>query len=508
MPWLASSWYLLAAEYDTPRAARIPRVHRRGRRTQHRLKPGRVGRNTGLQGDVRRPYHRPVPRLRQPARSRPGSLQPALTIAALILTAACGDGGGDPGGIAGDLHRLEVPLPGGANEAIWIYAAAPAAGDGLPVVVFGHGQGPASLLNCAPDRPPSDTDALEARAFADALAREGYLAVAVYYRNRGDTAPGLGALRPRDHHVLDARAFLAAARWARDHHGQGSPRAALVGTSMGSFPALWAAAPLPELADLQEGLELVTSIPSAMLGNHIANTGRGAGQLDDDDPVVRAGAIAMAAYAAVTTRAADRFVLEVTPITVESAGLADGLTAAGAVLFDRLFLAPPPAVPECDGLTDVPTPCDPACFAATFTALGAELGVTTLVAEDWLTADTLAAIRYWDPPTAVDPGPDSGNELLDLQRAISPAYALQGPLRVPRLLPLVSLGDHVVTSQVQGGNQAGDLFLARLQATGVSLPDPIPVIEHSFCGHADYHLPTRPACGWSLILDELAAAFR
>jgi hypothetical protein len=438
----------------------------------------------------------------------------------VLLAAVCGCGGGD-GDVGADggpdvadaalpegdgLHRIDVPRSEGGTDDMWIYAAAPAGPGPFPVVIYGHGQGAGNFLNCTPDRPPDDGDATTGQAIAGSLADQGYLAVAVFYRNRGEGIPATGELRPRDAYILDARTMLAAARWARDRHGRGSAQVALAGVSMGSFPALWATAPLPEFADLQDGLTITTAISMGMLGNHIANSARGADRLESDDLGVRAQTIALGVFGAVTTRAAGVGMAVITAGDLEGA-LLDGVTPAGAELFRRALLDPPdPSLAGCEDL-EVVAACAGACFEPTLEALAIELVIDQLEATDWLTADTLDSVRYWNPPDEVDPGTDTPLELLDLWRRLSPAYTLEGPLRSPRLLPLVSAGDPVVTAQIEGGNQAAEQFLARLRATDASVPDPVPVVEDTSCGHGDYLDASRPECGYAIVLAELAAAF-
>lgn len=433
------------------------------------------------------------------------ALRATLAVGIAYTCVGCGHGSrgdDDPGPPPQVLH---VPMQDGTTEPVWIYAAVPDGPGPHPIVVHGHGQGTGNVANCTPDGAPDDGDAATSRQIADDLAARGYLTIAVLYRNRGAGAPAIGELRGRDHYILDARAFLAAARFARDQLG-GQARAALIGTSMGSFPATWATAPLPELGDLQDGLELVTSIPAAMLGNHIGNTGRSAYLMTTSDLEARRAAIAFAAFASVSSRlaiAGDR------SLTVEDldATVAAGLTPAGVELFRRTFLdAPDPELAGC-AIGAVPVVCSPPCYAATFAQIAAARGLSDITPSDWLRVETIDAIDFWDPPAAVDPGPTTANAMLAAQRELSPAYALEGPLHTRRLFPLTSIGDAVVIDQLAGSNEPADLYIERLRATGVTIPDPIPVVRDSSCGHGDYLDPSRPGCGWSYVLDELAIAF-
>jgi hypothetical protein len=279
---------------------------------------------------------------------------------------------------------------------------------------------------------------------------------------------------------------------------------------MGSYPATWAAAPLPELADLQQGIELVTTIPTAMLGNHIGNTGRSKDLLSTSDVAPRRAGIALAALASIGPRAAPSLDSSLTADDLAPlSAAAGGLTLAGAELVRRVFLdVPDPSLSGCGALAGArPPACSADCMASTFAAVATSRSITGATPTDWLTQDTLDAIQYWSPPTAIDPGASTSNAMLAGQRALSPAYALTGPLRTKRLLPLTSTGDHVVTDQLAGTNAPAELYLARLRATGVTLPDPVPVVRDSTCGHGDYLAPSRPQCGWSIVLDELATAF-
>jgi hypothetical protein len=403
----------------------------------------------------------------------PATWRIAALAVAFAYTACTSSSGPSPGAD----RVLTVAQPGGITDEVPIYIATPSGSGPFPVVIYGHGQGAGNLVHCRTD----DADFLASKRVADALAREGYLAIAVFYRNRGNAAAQLHA---RDHYILDARAFLAAAQLARTELGGGS-QVALIGVSMGSFPATWAAASLAALADLQAGLDIVTVIPTAMLGNHLGNTGRSQQLLVDLDPNVRRTAIAFAAFLAATAPAAAEVRTQITDTQL--------LTAAGNRLVKQTFLEP-----ACG--TQLPAACSPACMAQTFDAIAP----TRVDAADFLTPEALEAIAFWDPPIRLDPGAATTNRLLAAQRALSPAYVLAGPLKTPRMLPLVSTGDHVVINQ---GQAAADFYLAKLRATGVAIPDPVPVVRDPSCGHGDYFDPTRPQCGWSLVIAELAEAF-
>ena len=430
-------------------------------------------------------------------------LETAAIVVAIAYSGCVSSHGTGLGGDAGFAPPtvMQVPTLDGGTEPVWIYVAKPATPGPYPVVIYGHGQGTGNIVNCTPDRAPDDGDVQTGKRIANDLAARGYLAISIFYRNRGEGIPAIGELRARDHYILDARAFLAAAHLAHDLGGDS--RVALIGVSMGSFPATWATAPLPEVADLQQGLDIVTTIPIAMLGNHIGNTGRSQGTLTTSDIGVRRTAIGMAALAAVGARGA--IVLD-DSLTAGDLDATTAVTPAGADLVRLLFIdAPDPTLQGC--AANLPAACSADCFSSTFNAVATARGRTGATATDWLTSDTIEAIQYWRPPAQIDPGAATSNTMLAAQRALSPAYALTGPLRTKRLLPLTSLGDHVVTDQLAGSNAPAELYLARLTSTSVTIPDPVPVVQDKTCDHDNYLDPARPQCGWSITLEELSTAF-
>jgi len=423
-----------------------------------------------------------------------------------IVGFGCTSGGGSAPG--GPPEVIDVPTLDGGTEPVWVYAAKPEGPGPHPVVIYGHGQGTGNFVNCTPDSAPADHDAQVGRRIANDLAARGYAAISVYYRNRGEGAPALGELRGRDHYILDARTFLAAAHVAHEQL-DGDTRAALIGVSMGSFPATWATAPLPELADLQSGLELVTSIPTAMLGNHLGNTGRNQYLLTTSDAATRKGTVLMLAALAIGTNQTLAHDGSLTADDLAISARTRGVTAAGVELLRRSLLDPPDAsLPGCAAHTSAPAQCTPDCFAQTFDSIATARGLSKdVILTDWVTQETLDAVEYWNPPMAVDPGVAASNPLLAGMRALSPAYALEGPLRTHRMLPLVSTGDRVVVDQLGDSNAPADLYLSRLRGTGVTIADPVPVVQNSSCGHDDYLDPSKPNCGWSIVMDELTSAF-
>lgn len=412
-------------------------------------------------------------------------------------------------GATGSLHpgtqKIEVTRPDGTRDPMWIHVEVPQQGTGpSPVVIYAHGQGAGNFINCEPNTPPSDSDAETGKVIARAMAARGYIGISVFYRNRGEGVPGFGELRARDSYVFDARSILGAAQWARARGA--SNKVALVGISMGSFAVTWATAPLPELADVQAGLDIRTMMPGAMLGNHIANAARSAPRLSDPDVAVRAQTILLVGYSSLAFRATALGKANITardlvpPIT-------DGLTPRGVTMVRKLLIdAADPALTGCQKLPGIAPACGGACMISAFTEIGKAEGLTELKASDWLTAETIQAASYWAPPTAIDPG-EGTSVLLTAMRKPSPAYTLVGPLKTKRILPLLSSGDAVITSQTIGGSQGAVLYLEKLKEAGAYLPSPVPIINDNTCGHGDYVDEARPQCGFALVVSELAAAF-
>ena len=401
-------------------------------------------------------------------------------------------------GAQGDgLHRILVPLGGDDSDEIWIYAASPSVGDQLPVLVYGHGLN-GEVVNCAPDA-GSDLGSWGARALGspaevDRYAEAGYLAVGVLYRNKGDGAPGTGRLRLRDHYLRDARALLAAARWARDHHGRGSERIALIGSSMGTWPAFWAASDLPELADAQQGLDIRTIILYAETANHITNVShRGC----------TPGESLIGAYWGLTFigAAAPQHEISAADIRDGAVGqvVAQGFTELGVDALETLYFEPAdPSIAGCAPLDGLPPTCSTDCLHNTGLVLW---GGSIPPAVDRYRAPILEADAALCSlgPEARDPGLNTGNPFLDVMRATSPVYAATG-LRTTRALPLLARGDSHY-------HQAGLARLtASLSALGASVPEP-PIDYGPQCGHQDYFDESLPHCGRDRILVELEAAF-
>jgi hypothetical protein len=426
-----------------------------------------------------------------------------LLILPLALMSDLSAGASRGGASAGDgAHRISVPLSGGAVDDVWIYAASPPGATGpLPVVVYGHGLNN-ELANCAPDAGPGGIDSFGAHAFgspgiADSLAKAGYLGVTVLYRNKGDGAPGLGVLRPRDHFVRDARALLAAARWARDRHGRGSERVAFVGHSMGTWPAFWAATNRDDLADLQSGLDIRTVILQAETANHITNISQ---------PECSQGKQPrLGPYWGVT------FIAALSPDGVITAGdlagdgpvanlFAASYTELGLDVLKTAFFSPADTEIEgCAELAGLPPSCDRRCVFATVKKLYG--GDPLPPAEDLYRGplvDADAALCVLGA-AAADPGPQPDDPFIAIMRSTSPAYAAEG-LLTGRALPLLARGDdHYDEAALRR-------FTDKLAGLGARVPDP-PLDLGTECAHGTYWSTAKPQCGLDATLAELTAAF-
>lgn len=411
-----------------------------------------------------------------------------------------------PGGTGDGYHQIVVPQPDGSSDAMTIYAVAPnpeTHGDGpFPVIIYGHGQNYRSVANCSPDSATSAVD--EARM--QPLAEAGYLAIAVQYRNRGAGAPSVGSIRLREHWILDARGLLAAAQWARDEHGKGTGEVAFIGTSMGTWPAFWAASGDPTLADLQSGLAVRTVVMAAESANHFANTsGHYADVVAAGTPEANLQAV-VTGGGFVTTIGAAWLGMTQVDVTDLAAGEALGdwirlhLTEAGVELTSALFFEEPPAGVSCGAsYIDKPPVCSDACIGMSYEAMYgaiADFGPLT----DFFTPAGVDAFTFWQPELGqLDPGTGVTNELMLAMRAGSPAYAAPS-LLAPRALSLLNEADGHYDPD------ARQVLLDKLASLGVS-PVGAPSNSLSHCGHMTYLDATKPECGLDVLLPELAAAF-
>lgn len=397
----------------------------------------------------------------------------------------------EPAGTAttASLEVLQVVRPDGEIEQVYAHVEVPEGEGPFPVVVYAHGQSLDSAFRCQ-EGPPSDAVSEHAALVAQGLAARGWLTVAPLYRNRGPDAPLVGELWPRDHRLLDASAVLAAAHLGASHP-QGDARVGLLGLSMGSFPVLWAASEEPALAPLQEGLDLRIAISGGMLGDHLGNIGRTVHALDAEEDLARAEAITFAVVGALQFLSFER---GHDPI-VDSSFVADLLTGRGQSLVQEGLLV----AASCEGVVGPPI-CAIDCFTDTFYEV---LGDAPLQAESFLAPEAVDAWRFWETSEAADPGAAHPNPLLAALRAASPAYGLPGA-RVPRLVAITSVGDHVVQQQLAYGSEPLDRFLAALAATGAEAEHI--AIDAEGCGHEDYLLPHRPECGFDALTAALAAS--
>jgi hypothetical protein len=390
---------------------------------------------------------------------------------------------------------ITVEQADGSFDDVQVYAVHPTGATDLGIVVYAHGQGPGGVANCSPDADRYTTPV------ARVLGASGHLAVAVHYRNAGDGAPGAGTLRQRDHHVRDARALLAAAHAARESFPDvASDRVALVGSSMGTWPALWAVSADPDLADLQETLDLRTTIVHGETGNHLANASRRCGLDVSTSREARLRFIVGAGLAVLRNETITLGLSEVTTTDLEAGQpLGDAmrlsLTDRGVAAISASFLeAADPSIPECAAVAGLPAECDERCVLATFLRRFGDAADPN----DFLRALAREAVCAFTPERP-DPGLDTGNRIITQQRMYSPAYSAVGPARVRRALSLLSEGD------AHHNPAAQELLLSHLEALGIATPNPAPNPGPD-CAHDDYEDFGRPHCGLDLIEAELEAA--
>lgn len=398
------------------------------------------------------------------------------------------------GGAVTERIVLDVLRPDGELEQVYAIVGLPHDPGPHPVVVYAHGQGLPAAFNCA-EGPPDDSVSDHAELVTLGLANEGWLTVTPLFRNRGDTAPLLGATRPRDHYLLDASAVLAAAQHGVAHPAGGGP-VGLVGLSMGSFAVTWAGSSEPALDAAAAGLDLRVVVAGAMLGDHIGNLGRVHAALSHPEELGRAEAITQAVVGAVNAMAFPR---GVDPIT-SAAHVDDLLTPRGTELAERgLLEAADPAWAPCEGLEGAPI-CSIDCFVELFYDV---LGDEPLDPASFLEPVTLEALDHWALTDGADPGPSPTNPVLAALRSMSPAYGLPGA-RTARWASLLADNDRVVTELLAVGELPRERWLEALEATGAEVAD-LRVTE-SGCGHDDYLLPSYGECGFDLVRAELRAA--
>ncbi len=408
-------------------------------------------------------------------------------------------------------QRISVSQSTG-TETFWIYASSPDGQGPFPVVVYAHGQGGSNVVNCEVDGVPSHIDVAPSIAIADNLAAEGYVGVSVFYRNQGSGSPAAGAFRFRDHHVFDTRSLLQAARWASETHGKGSASVAFLGHSMGTYSTFFAGTANPAWSDLQSGLDIRLVGISGMLMNHISNVyGNLFKLLSSDDDVKRSQGILGAAVAFPALHAAELGLGE-----IDSSSLSDGsalrqrmegkLATTTLDLFSDLAISSAASLglAACTSTT-LSASCNSDC-AASVIASAFEGHTNPVVVKDWLGQDVINAIAFWNPDNPADPASAAADSTLGLMRDLSPIY-VNHTMVTPRVLPLISAGDHTLPPQ---GQPAVDRMLDTLVNLGVTELSQVPVLDsdgQGACEHGDYYLPARPDCGWDAITEALQVVF-
>jgi hypothetical protein len=402
-------------------------------------------------------------------------------------------------------HLIAVELSGGESDSVWIHVASPDGDGPFPVVVIGGDQSANSFANCRPAEVPG----FDVQLGTD-LASLGFLSIQVGFRNEGDAAPGVGTLRLRDHHMHDARAMLAAARWGRAKHGKGGAAIAMVGHGRGTWPAFWSVTPHPELQSLQECLDVKTLVLSGDSANHVS----AAKGLDDrwqaamgDAAVYLQVVTEIAALNLIDhTRAIGKPEVSYADATGGEIGVRLGshLKGTGINLL-RVMVFDPADTLVCNGLDDRPPSCDPSCVAAT--AVSQSWGTTEFSdLTYWFEQPTMNAIAWWSPPAQVEPTEQqtTGNPWLAAMVSGSPVYSAEGPLLTGRAIHLLAQSDSRFRPEAQS------LLIDKLGALGAAAVE-APVITADFmgavCGDADYFLVARPQCGWEQTIAELNSAF-
>jgi pimeloyl-ACP methyl ester carboxylesterase len=298
--------------------------------------------------------------------------------------------------------------------------------------------------------------------------------------------------------MLDARAFLAAARWGRDQHRAGSDQAALVGSSFGTNSAFWAVANHPRVKELQSGLRIGTLIFAGHTANNlVSRTMMGMVSSPSKDTRASAFLLATLGVGQMTATADEEEVLSSANI---AGAVGRNLTAKGrALLTQTLVSLADKGKPACASVDTVPF-CNSACLAATYASVVAP-AIDPGLLTDWVSNEAAEAVLY-DPKNG-DPGANSTNAVLAMLRAQSPTLAAQGPLVTSRALVLLSDQDDVIVDQQPQGPAQ---LKAKLDALAMSWRAPaISSDSAGTCEHADYFVPTRN-CGFSQIIDELQQA--
>jgi hypothetical protein len=429
-----------------------------------------------------------------------------------------------PTGDAGDGdHQIEVTMPDGSVESVWIHAVSPPGDGPFPVVIFAPGQDNYHAVNCSPDgTPPFDT------GVAQSLAGLGYLTVMVGFRNHGAGAPGLGTLRLRDHYIYDARAFLAAAQWARLEHGKGTRNMAFIGHGLGTLPAMWAATKLTGLEDLQSCVAPRTMILAGGSANLVdwGNVTDEYFQITDPNIRLRVSLqgieslmlMALSGHMRALGMAGETYAVKDIPLNDVSIGplfdaLFEDLTVSagqtnpplggGMELLRVLgFNGPETAAIGCSSVQGLPPLCTLDCAegaARLYVNFQEELFFDL---SRWATAHGIGSIGWWEPPAKTTPvDSDMGTSvLLRAQHDASPAYAATG-LSTKRALHLLAPGDP------NNRPEAQQVLVDKLSSLGAAVNAPaIADAMGGMCVHESYFDPARGGCGWTHLLTELGEA--
>lgn len=416
-------------------------------------------------------------------------------------------------------YTIEVNHNNGVTDVVAISVASPPIGDGpLPVVVFAGGFGGLSMANCTSTRLPNLENDLQS------LVDQGYLVVQIHYRSNGAQAPGLGTLKPRDWHLYDARAQLAAAVWAKTRHQRGSDQVALLGSSAGVFVTLSAVTPQPELADLQACLDVRSAVLMGESGNHLANNHKHSTNWETANELGKMVHVG-GAYTSVLWRLmASERTDELRQADLESGDLgsllAQGFHDRLRDLFVRTALLPADtSLNGCSELAGKPAVCENLCFQSALLhgvneMTAADPTINANDRSDWLVDDGIGQqyIEWWDEsgcqqnsgscktePTAVE---RAANPYIDAAWTTSPVYFMDGLLPNLRVLHLVSENDP------HYGIRRQNQLHSKLESLGVVPNFPqISVDPTGDCGHPDYIVKSRGVCGYDFLVSELTEAF-
>ncbi len=142
--------------------------------------------------------------------------------------------------------------------------------------------------------------------------------------------------------------------------------------------------------------------------------------------------------------------------------------------------------------------CDMDCVGATWAARLPADATSVGPIDRWTSDPVVQAMTAWDPDAGrLDPGPETGNLLLDAIRSGSPALAAEGPALARRARSLLSVGDPHYSQPSQ------QLLVDRWTTLGVEVD--APPIDDPGCGHEDYLDPSR-RCGYDAIVEVLVEA--